>query len=217
MTELAVTEETQRLVDSTDPTLAAAQALEIETQSDLEQASADLLSVKERWKAIEAERVAMKKPVDEAARRIQAFFKKPLDRLANCERIFKRKIAAYLDAQERERREAQRKADEEAERERKRLAKRAERARDSGKATKAEMLEDEAQAVAAPVVAAPTKPAGIGTREIVRFEIMDSAKVPREYLTVDEKKIRKVVQALKTEAEIPGVRVWMETTVAGRL
>lgn len=40
------------------------------------------------------------------------------------------------------------------------------------------------------------------------FEIEDAAVVPGEYKVVDEKKVRAVVNALKSEARIPGVRVW---------
>ena len=45
------------------------------------------------------------------------------------------------------------------------------------------------------------------------FTVVDEAKVPREYLILDEVKIRKVVQALKDKTNIPGIVVRMETSV----
>lgn len=77
--------------------------------------------------------------------------------------------------------------------------------------------------LSAPVVVPPVvlprseTPAGISYRDIWRFEILDPNVVPREYLTVDEKKIGGVVRALKGETRITGVRVYSEKTVAGRI
>jgi len=39
------------------------------------------------------------------------------------------------------------------------------------------------------------------------FEIVDENLIPREFLKVDEVKIRKVITALKEEAKIPGIKV----------
>ncbi len=75
----------------------------------------------------------------------------------------------------------------------------------------------------APVVVAPIivprieTPAGISYRESWKFEIINPDAVPREYLTIDDKKIGGVVRALKNETRIPGVRVWVEKTIAGRI
>jgi len=77
--------------------------------------------------------------------------------------------------------------------------------------------------LAQPVVVAPVvvprmeTPAGISYRESWKFEVLDPDLVPREYLTVDEKKIGGVVRALKGETRIAGVRVWPEKTIAGRV
>jgi hypothetical protein len=54
----------------------------------------------------------------------------------------------------------------------------------------------------------------VSTREVWKFEITDAAQIPREYLVVDEARIRKVVQALKGDAKIPGVRVYPERQIA---
>jgi len=118
------------------------------------------------------------------------------------------KVAAEL------RRQAQEKAQNEAEERRLAEALAAEAAGDKAKA--AELLEtpieaapvDEPSVPFIPVLSAP-KVDGAGTMvEVWKFEIADAQAIPREYLTVNESAIGKVVQALKGQANIPGVRVY---------
>ena len=62
---------------------------------------------------------------------------------------------------------------------------------------------------------APKVEAGDG-RALVQtwvFEVVDEAKVPREYLVIDEVKIRKVVQALKDKTNTSGIVARMEASV----
>lgn len=79
---------------------------------------------------------------------------------------------------------------------------------DDRAAAKVETFEGRAAAVVAPVsqVAAP-KVGGISIPKVWTFDITDASLIPREYLLVDETKIRKVVAALKGSTNIPGVRV----------
>jgi membrane protein involved in colicin uptake len=94
------------------------------------------------------------------------------------------------------------------------LAARAE-ATEAKAAEKVEALEVRAATVVAPVVTRePPKVAGVATRETWCFEVTDPTLVPRQYLVVDEARVRKVVQALKGDASIPGVRVWAERRIA---
>lgn len=84
-------------------------------------------------------------------------------------------------------------------------------------AGKVDDLSMRAATTVAPVVRRdPPKVAGISTRETWHFEITNAAQVPREYLVVDEARVRKVVQALKGDAKIPGVRVYAERSMAAR-
>ena len=57
-------------------------------------------------------------------------------------------------------------------------------------------------------MAAPPKVKGISSSIEWKFVVEDPALVPREYLSVDDKKIRGVVEALKDQTRIPGVRVF---------
>jgi len=82
-------------------------------------------------------------------------------------------------------------------------------------AAKADDLSLRAATTVAPVIVRDTpKVAGVSTREVWKFEITDAAQIPREYLVVDEARIRKVVQALKGDAKISGVRVYPERQIA---
>lgn len=83
-------------------------------------------------------------------------------------------------------------------------------------------------AVAAPVAVLPPAPviqrtvvqsstpkvAGVSTKTVWLFEVTDQAAVPREFLMVDERRIREFVQTLKESAKIPGVRIYSEQQVA---
>jgi acetyltransferase-like isoleucine patch superfamily enzyme len=65
------------------------------------------------------------------------------------------------------------------------------------------------------VVIEEKKVQGISYREVVRYEIVDSMKVPfPEYWVIDDMKIGKVARATNGTVVIPGVRVWKEKVVA---
>ena len=63
-----------------------------------------------------------------------------------------------------------------------------------------------------PVVIRKTVPKieGMVMREIWKFEVVDPAAVPRDYLKIDEVKIGQVVRAMKSGTAIPGVRVYAQ-------
>ena len=122
-----------------------------------------------------------------------------------------REAAAKVQAElQRQGDEAARKAAEER---RLQEAMEAEAAGDAAKA--GELLETlvEVTPVEVPTVVVPTlkaeKVAGAGAMvERWTFEITDPQAIPREYLTVNESAIGKVVQALKGQTNIPGVRAY---------
>jgi uncharacterized membrane protein YqiK len=97
-----------------------------------------------------------------------------------------------------------------------RLAAQAESRVEEGALT-AQVMTQTSQLVSAPVAAAGArKVSGISTRENWTFEITDPALIPREYLMIDESKIRGVVRALKDATNIPGVRAYSEKSIAAR-
>ena len=133
----------------------------------------------------------------------------------------RRLLAQQQEAQAKARAEAdaKRKAAEEAAAagrvaEAAKLAAQAERIEDKG-AERAEALQDRAAQVVAPVVdRSPPKVEAIKTREVWKFRITNSAAIPREYLLVDEVKLRKIVQAMKADTRIEGIEVYSERQLA---
>jgi hypothetical protein len=124
-------------------------------------------------------------------------------------------MIGYTDEQERLRRIEQAKADEAARKEKEKLEAQARKAEASGKVEKAATLEMRAATVVAPVInRAPPKVIGVQTRDVWKFEVTDPTQVPRQYLVVDESKIRKIVGAMKGDTQIPGVRVWSDKNIA---
>jgi hypothetical protein len=187
----------------------------VATPAEYESGAQDLRRVKAAQKRIEDLRTAFVKPLNDHVKRINEFFRAPAARLADAEGKIKRGLLAFQQEEDRRRRDEQRRLEEEARKERERLAKQAEKAAAAGKVEKAETLEARAAQVVAPVLQTETpKVAGVSTRSVWKFEIVDPELVPRVYLVPDEAKIRRVAQALKGDANIPGVRVYEEKQLA---
>lgn len=217
LVELQIQQPDNAAQTKAEAALERAESLTITDAATYEGATEDLKAIKAKYREIEAERKALKQPIDEAARRVQSFFKPPLDFLTKAEGVIKRKLSDYSREQQRIQQEAQRKADEAARKERERLAARARKAEESGKAEKAEQLAQQAETVTAPVVARETpKVQGVSTRKVWKFRIKDRAKVPEQYKTIDERKIGGVVRSLGGDADIPGVEVYEEDVIAAR-
>lgn len=245
------------------PALAAqADALVIVDQGTLSVANQFSIAVKRLRKEIdeafdpiiEAAHRAHKTAIDKKRKYVE-----PVD---TAERLVKGKIGAYLEEQDRIRREAERRvweaeqekirvqqealrvareAEEKARREaaeaearaararneesRKKAQEEADRIRREAEAKQQRILEEaaakesklvEEQRAIAPAAPAPTTK-GISTRQDWDFEIMNAAAIPREYLIVDEVKVRQIVRAMKGETNIPGIRVFPKTIVTQRI
>ena len=69
-----------------------------------------------------------------------------------------------------------------------------------------------------PVFSMPKRetPKGVHYQDNWTFKIEDETKIPREYLMVDEKKIRGVVKTMKNKTNIPGVRAFNDRTQVNR-
>jgi hypothetical protein len=144
--------------------------------------------------------------------------------LTQAEVILKGALTAYDREQERLRQEEQRRIDEAARREAERLAlEQAAALEAEGHATGDAAMVAEAHAIIdapiapvpmAPAVKATPKVAGVALRKSWAFRIVNANLVPRQYHVIDESKIRGVVRSLGQAANIPGVEVYEETSVA---
>lgn len=207
--------EVQELTTETRNLVALVSNFSVATAEQYTDAGEHLKHVKGAKDRLEKLRKSMTSPLDQAKKAIMDFFRGPSDQLDQAESRIKRAMIAFTDEQDRLRREEQARADEKARREKEALEARARKAEQSGKVEKAEELQQQAAAVVAPVVTRePPKVIGTSIREAWKFEITNEMDLPREFLVPDESKIRRIVQAMKGDTKIPGVRVWAEKQLA---
>lgn len=207
----------RELTQQTDTLLATAQNYRVTTPVEYETAGLELQRVKGMQSKLDALRKSMTKPIDTAKKAIMDFFAGPSAKLYSAEVSIKAAMVTYQNEQDRKRREAQARADEVARKERERLAAQAAKAAAKGKHEQAERYEQRAAGVVAPVIPSDApRMKGVSAREVWTFEVTDPNAVPREFLSVDDAKIRKVVNALKGDARIAGVRIWSEKSIAAR-
>lgn len=215
--------ELQELQNEIRPQSESAQALIALSQKPIGDsvvytAAADMLKdIKGRYKLLDDREKEITRPINASLKAIRDLFRGPKDLLSQAESGFKRSMIAFQRAEEEKRLAAQRAAEELARKERERLERLAEAARKRDDVAKVEQFEQRAAAVVAPIIQAEKpKVAGIATRKRYTFQIVDAAQIPHDYLQPDTIKIGKVVRALGTEANIPGIRVIEEETIASR-
>jgi len=187
-----------------------------------------LVMVVSAKKSVEEKRTFFTGPLRTHVKRIDTLFRAVLDPLEIAERELRAKISTYrqaeAEAEARRRREAE-EAAAEAERAAEEKRRKAEQARSEKERVRLEkeaaVAEESAEATAhAAAMLAPTAPpktmvAGSGTvaaRKVWTFEVRDAAQIPREYLIVDERKLRAAVRS--GLREIPGVRIYEDESLA---
>jgi hypothetical protein len=213
--DLASKPEVKALIAQTDSILSEAESYQVVTADDYSASAEVLKRIKGHQRKLEETEMSITRPINEGLKAIRDLFRSPRERAAKAESLVKRAMIAFSDEQERIRREEQRRADEAARKEQERLQQQAAKAAASGKTEKAAGLEERAAAVVAPIVHRETpKVAGINTRAVWKFSIVDEKQIPREFLMVDESKIRKHVANMKGDTSIAGVRVYAETSLA---
>jgi hypothetical protein len=142
------------------------------------------------------------------------------DRLDDAEKKIKRAVMDYDREQEAirqaEQRRLQAEADEAARRERERLEKQA--AKLKTEARREAVLEQAAQVVA-PVVqvaAAAPKVEGVSVRKIWKARVVDVAKVPREFMVVNDRALDSYAKATKGAVQVAGVEFYQDESMAVR-
>lgn len=74
-----------------------------------------------------------------------------------------------------------------------------------------EILDKQSVEVTAPASSA-YKPAGMASRDVWKWKVVDVSKVPSKYLMVNEKLINAEVKVQKDKTDIPGIEVYREKT-----
>tara|TARA_R110000751_G_scaffold48916_1_gene108693 strand:- start:462 stop:1046 length:585 start_codon:yes stop_codon:yes gene_type:complete len=145
------------------------------------------VEVRGKYKEVEGQRTAITKPMLEAKRQVDNFFKPALNALKSAEVSFKGSMAAYHREVE-----AKRQA-----------------ALDAAQTAEGDEL---VEALAVVSQAAP-KTKGTYAKDTIEPILEDESKLPREYLMPDMQKIR---AAAKAGIGIPGVRLERKTSIVVR-
>lgn len=178
--------DTTAMVANAEYTLAIPENFVVGNDDEYHAAAAKLKIVKSFADQWEAERKALKEPILEAGRKIDAKYKEASERLATYERRIKGALTTYHDEQERKRKEAERIAAEAARKERERLEAEAQRAREEADRKARELAEKAAAERAAGNDAA-------------------AAKLEAKAETVVEKAEAKAEQKIAAAASVPFV------------
>lgn len=174
---------------------------EISSEEEFTEVGNALREIQGRIKTVEARRKEWVDPLNKTVRSINGFFKPVVTEWESVVTCLKKAMAAYQQRKQ----EESRKALEEA-------------AKIAAAGNATGMTEDaqQYQALVAKGSALPPKADGITTRENWKFRITDASLVPREYLSVDEKKVGAAVKLSKGDTKIPGIEVYREDTVVVR-
>ncbi len=187
---------------------------------------ADEAARKERERA-EKEAKRLREEAEEADRKAAA---KERDRLAElqrkederaaaeAERLAAEKAAAKTEEDQQRAKEQEEAAEARRQKEQDRLHQERldSEAEQRERTARAATLETRAETVTTAPVAPAPKVKGISTRKVWKFEIIDQAKIPNEYLQPNTTAIGGVVRALKGNTNIPGIRVYAEDTMSAR-
>ena len=217
--QIVIAKETREVVAQAEADIANASRFSITTPAEYEHAGEFLKVIKGRYNQLETMRKQMTSPLDESKRRIMGFFRQPLEQLSNAEKEIKGGIVAFdhklKEDQEKEAIRLQAIAEKEQRLLNSRAEKQATKAETKGETEKAEDIR-----VSVPVVTIPTatfdrpRVAGVKTSVIWRHRVTDDRLLPREFLTVDERKLSQFARESKGSIPVPGVEFYPETVVA---
>lgn len=157
---------------------------------------------------LEAERKKLTAPIKEQAKRIEGLFKPISEKVEKFRAELDIKYLAFAKAEQERREQAQRQ-----------LIADAQKAQASGDADGALALATQAAEVADVQKTTVVSTGSVQLKQPWTFEVTDAGKVPEEYKSIDEKKVREAIRAGLRDGEdgtpaIPGIRIFQTTTVA---
>lgn len=186
----------------------------IKSETDYLQSGELLQDIATHKKNIQAKEKKITVPLKTALKETRDLFK-PWVELCDKTRAYITGVrSTYRNGQETKRREEENKLRDIANKEQARLTKKAEKkaekARQSGDDEKAEEILDAVPIIPEPVLAEPNIPkqSGVSTRKIYKFRIINEAKVPRDWLIVDEKGLGAFARATHGSKKVEGVEFY---------
>jgi hypothetical protein len=215
----------QQLAKGADSALALVEAFEVTDAATFELGADELKAIKAKAAALDDQRKAITKPMDDAKKAVMDLFRGPIDLLTRAETILKGKLLTYQQAEQLRAAEQRRILEAAAQAERDKLAKEAADLVAQGRDGEALIKEQIAAMVvaSAPAVVEAPKVAGVSMRSTVDFEVVDLlqlvqhvAKHPEllPLLTVDSVKLRAYTKGLGTACNLPGVKVFEKASLA---
>lgn len=194
----------------------------IQDNDSYDDAALVLKQVKSRMADLTALKKTVTKPMREALKAIEVMFDEPEEQLCSAEKDIKLLMRAYLAEVDQARRvEQARLTDEQAERTRK-AEEKAAKLELKGKVDQADAVRESVLPV--PIVVADVpKVSGISQRSVWKVEVTNLAilvhavsegDAPLEYLQANMSPLNAMAKALKSNAQVPGVRVYEEKTIA---
>lgn len=175
----------------------------IKTDAELEAASVTIAQVKDLEKSLKKQKQEIAGPIRRALEAVDEAFAPALAECESLLEVIEEPAILYKTERDRKLVEEARRKNELATRAHDREVKKAE-----GKALPPPPPPAQVS------TAAPKTIGGTTFREVWTFEIVDEAKLPRNYLKADEAAIRKAVAAGARGQDIAGVRIFQETTTA---
>lgn len=212
---IAFTNEVTALVDK-------AKDFKIVDTQTREEANLTLSAISSMQKKLEERRVAITKPILEEKSDIDGKFKLIKQPLATIESALRQEVLRDVNEQNRIAEEERKKAEELARAEKEKVQQTF--GGNSNPLLKA-IVEQEKEKIDAKVSeSVPETVSQIKTvagtnsvRSVIKFEILDATKVPDEYKTIDESKIRNAITRKEDRVtEIPGVRIFEESALTVR-
>jgi hypothetical protein len=211
-----VPEKTRAEIRSVTELPAEVAGLEITDTASEEHAGKLLREIKKRGRELEDRRKEITVPMDDAKKAVMDLFRPASNAVAECERVVRKKLAAYAQESERKRALAEAEAAEKARKEEERLRARAEKAAAKGNTEKAAELEMQAASTVAAPVAAPAPASNVSYRENWKAQVSDkmalikavaNGQASPELLDVNMSVADRLAKALKNTANIPGLRM----------
>ena len=185
----------QTVTDESIALAAQCEQVVIQNEAQYTEAADILMEIKTRAKAVEVTRTNITKPLLAAKREIDKLFKAPAQHFKKAETGIKMGMLTY----KREMEEKARRLEEEA--------------RALAQKENATVTEVREALIQATTETEAPKVSGIVTRKVMRFQIEDESKLPREFLKPDEAKIK---AAVKAGIAVSGVHVWQEEEISAR-
>ena len=200
--------------------LEEANAFAVKSAEDSQFAQRARAEINAEIKRLNDKRFELTRPLDKIKADIMSLFSAPITTLQAALRLYDRKILDYNQERERLRRAEQAKLDAQARAERERLQKIADAAAAKGQEGKAEIFQERAAAVVAPILQKePPRAAGVSFRKVWAFRIKNPDKINAPFMAPDEVKIGKLVRSMGLEAAPiigEGVEIFEQESIASR-